>query len=85
MAFCLTLLLITTIILAIMSSWSLNTFLRLKKASKQAVSSDAFEDACHVSTTYTKGGEIIAWSMLVMSLILLGVVLYIIRSKNLTQ
>lgn len=70
-----TLLLLTAIALVIMSAWSLNTFLRLKKASTE-MSKNSFEDTCHVSVNYTRGGEIIAIVMLVLSSLVMLVTLY---------
>lgn len=62
------LLLICSTMLAIMSAWSLNTFVRLNKARKTYDTGDAFEDATHVSPLYCKGGLIIAIVMLLVSL-----------------
>lgn len=64
----LSLLLICSSMLVIMSSWSLNTFVRLKKARKTYQSDDAFEDAVGMSKTYTSGGLIIGIIMLVVSI-----------------
>lgn len=63
--------LILSLILVIMSAWSLNTFRRLSKANDSYDSSRVFEDSCHVSSTYVKGGNIIAYTLLACSIILL--------------
>lgn len=57
----------TSVLLAIMSAWSLNTFLRLNKGAKN----NNFEETCNVSSTYCKGGIGIAITMLILSLIIL--------------
>ena len=63
-------------VIIVLSAWSLNTFLRLKAARNEYPSDDAYEDACHVSITYTKGGEVIAALVLGLSGLLLGFLLY---------
>ena len=63
-------------ILLILSAWNLNTFIRLKNASKSYDSNQSFEDACHVSKTYVNGGLVIASVMVLFSAILLGWELY---------
>jgi len=79
MNFELVLLLITSIMMVILSSWNLNTFLRLGNASGYYPNDQEFEDACHVSKTYTTGGKIVAIVMLIVSvglLVLSSVMLY---------
>lgn len=66
----LTLLLICSVMLAVMSAWSLNTFLRLRRAKKTYSSGDAFEDATHISPTYLIGGLGISGVMLLTSFFL---------------
>jgi hypothetical protein len=73
---CSTLLLITTIIIIIMSAWSLNTFIRLKNVLDESISNEAFEDANHMSVLYVKGGKIIAFGILVIFTIVFAILLY---------
>lgn len=76
------LLLLISVMLVIMAAWNLNTFLRLRQASTTYSSGDAFENACHVSTTYTNGGVWVAVIMLGISLVLLGIVLIKIKNEK---
>ena len=82
MEFHLMLLLIVSVMLSILSAWNLSTFHRLKEASKNYKNDQNFEDSCHVSKTYTSGGEIIAIVMLLMSFLILGVSCVTIFGKN---
>lgn len=61
------LLLILSILLVITSSLALNTYIRLNNASNTYSTDDAFENSCHVSTTYVKDGKILMISVLVLS------------------
>jgi len=73
-------LILCSLMLAVMSAWSLNTFIRLNNARKTYNSGDAFEDATHISPLYCKGGLIIASVMLVVSVGIFATTLYQIRS-----
>jgi hypothetical protein len=61
-------LLLTSLILIILSSWNLNTFIRLKNASKDYKTDQSFENVCHVSKTYITGGLVVAIVMVCVSL-----------------
>ena len=65
------LLLLCSIILVFLSSWNLNTFLRLSNASTYYSNDQSFEDSCYVSKTYVKGGKGLAIAMVCLSVILL--------------
>ena len=71
MNFHLVLLLLVSVMLLILSSWNLNTFVRLSNASKDYPNDQDFEDSCHVSKVYTKGGMIVAIVMVIVSVIVL--------------
>lgn len=77
------LLIVISIMLVIMSSWSLANFIRLHDASKQYKNDTEFENACHLSKKYVKYGFVIAVVMLVISIIIMGVSLFsIYRNYN---
>jgi len=80
---CSSLLLITTIIIIIMSAWSLNTFIRLKNVLDESISNEAFEDINHMSALYINGGKIIACGMLVIFTIIFAVLLYLLKNNSL--
>jgi len=71
-----TLLLATSVMLVMTSALSLNAFLRLKKASEDYATADAYENACHISLMYTRNAVHLYATVLVFSLILLAWVCY---------
>jgi hypothetical protein len=60
--------LILSIILVIVSAFSLNTLTRLYSASKEYPTNLAFEDATHISLTYAKYGRVLMALVLLFSL-----------------
>lgn len=62
------LVLFLSILLTITASLALNTYIRLNKAYKTYSTSDAFENSCHLSKTYVKGGEILMILVVILSM-----------------
>jgi hypothetical protein len=56
MKFELILLLLVSVMFTVLAAWNINVMYRLNSASKDYKESEAFEDSCHVSKTYTKVG-----------------------------
>ncbi len=79
---CYILLLVVAIILVIVTALGLNTFLRLNNASKEFGSNDAYEDACHLSLTYTKGAMWLFSILFVFSLFFLARVSFILAKQS---
>ena len=73
------LLLITSIMLVIVSAFSLNTLVRLNKASDDYVDKDVFESSCHVSTVYTKGSLVVIGLVFLFSIVLLALTCVVLR------
>jgi hypothetical protein len=74
--------LLLSILLVIMASWNLNTFIRLDNASKDYPNDQAFTDSCHVSKTYTTGGKTIAIVVLVTAIVVMAVTCVILWKKQ---
>jgi hypothetical protein len=72
------LLLFCTIALGILSSWCLVTFIRLNGAKNTYPTPTGFENSCHVSTTYVKGGLAISAFMLVFSIVCIAIAVRLI-------
>jgi dolichol kinase len=64
-------LLISSILLVISSSWSLCNFTRLEYTSKKYKTDTMLEEACNISKNYTKNGKLISTVSLVISIVLL--------------
>jgi hypothetical protein len=73
-------LLITCLILVLLSSWSVNTFARLKSASKNY---DNFDSVCHLSREYVNTGLSISIFSFVFSFLLMVATLFLIIKSNL--
>ncbi len=76
------LLLLTVLILGVISGLSYNTYSRLKKASNQYETDDAFEDASHLSITYVKGGKILSGILIFVSLVMMAISCYLIKKSK---
>lgn len=74
--------LLLSILLVIMASWNLNTFIRLDNASKDYPNDQAFTDSCHVSKTYTSGGKTIAIVVLITAIVVMTVSVYTTYTKK---
>ena len=61
--------LVLAIILCIISSWSLSTFLRLQNAATKLNSNKELNDKCNVTESYLKTGRTIAIVLIVLSVI----------------
>lgn len=59
-----------TLLLVIVSAWSLGTFLRLRKASGKYKDDRVFETACQVSSMYVHTGVIMG---VIITLLALGI------------
>lgn len=70
------LLLLVSLMMIILSSFGLATFIRLKSAEKTYTTEDSFNDACHVSKNYVHIGLGVNGAILVLSFVVLGVALY---------
>ena len=76
-----TLLIILTIILIIICSWCLSTFIRLQSASKKYNSDEIFESSCNLSKNYVNTGFNMSIFIIIISIIVL-IVLSIISYKT---
>lgn len=65
------LILLLAILLILTASLSLNTYLRLRSASKTYSTPHAFEDASHISLTYVKIAEILMILILIFAVSIL--------------
>jgi len=59
-----------TLLLVIVSAWSVGTFLRLQKASDKYKDDRVFEEACQVSSVYVQIGVIMG---VIITLLALGI------------
>jgi len=65
------LLFLVTVLLVIVSAWSLGTFIKLGNAFKKYDSDKVFNSACNLSIEYIKASVIISFLILVLSFIIL--------------
>jgi len=62
--------------LIFLSSWHLSVMLRLRNANNDYSDSQAFEDSCHVSKPYVKGGLYLASICFLFSIFILWYALF---------
>ncbi len=65
-----------SLMLVIVSAWSLATFLRLSRASKKYKNNKVFESACQLSKAYVTTGTWMGVSITVLSLTVLALTSY---------
>ena len=64
-------LLVISIMLVLLSSWCLNTYLSLNKTSNKYVSNNEFTGACGMSREYVNAGIIISLTFLIISAVVM--------------
>lgn len=71
MEFHLILLFIISILLVIVSAWSVSIFIRIDKASTKYISPVDFESSCNFSKSFKNYGKVLSISMFIISILLL--------------
>ena len=78
------LILLLSLIVAIIASWSLSTFVRLHKASTQYDSDRTLSDNCNLTKNYIMVGRTVAMVLVVVSiLVMIASSIWFIRSLQL--
>lgn len=63
------LLVLLALLLSVIASWSLSTFLRLSKASDKHSTEKDFESQCHLTKKYVATGKAVGIALVVLSII----------------
>jgi len=75
------LLFLISLILSVVSAWSVGTFLRLEIASKKYDNNKVFDSACQLSKEYVTTGLLIGKIILILSLLLVTMSSYNVYRK----